>query len=86
MNSEKANLPSLKNIECRTLKIETNIINQKLPYVVTNNITELNVLIYTAAKLVYEKIGIFSNSTKKQSKPGWEIRQETQIKQSTKRS
>ena len=30
--------------------------------------------------LVYEKIGIPSKSTKKQSKPVWEIRLETQIK------
>ena len=32
------------------------------------------------AKLAYEKIRIPSKSTKKQSKPGWEIRLETQIK------
>ena len=42
-----------------------------------NNITELNELIYVGAKLVCEKIGIPSKSTKK---PGWEIRLETQIK------
>ena len=35
---------------------------------------------YAGAKLVSENIGIPSKSTKKQSKPGWEIRQETQIK------
>ena len=42
--------------------------------------TELNELIYAGAKLVCEKIGIPSKSTKKKSKPGWEIRLETQIK------
>ena len=42
--------------------------------------TELNELIYAEAKLVCEKIGIPSKSTKKKSKPGWEIRLETQIK------
>ena len=42
-------------------------------YVSTNNITELNELIYAWAKLVCEKIGILSKSTNKNSKPGWGI-------------
>ena len=58
MNSEKITLPSLRNIEGKTLKIETNKINQILPYIPTNNVTELNELIYAGAKLVCEKIGI----------------------------
>ena len=84
MNSEKTTLPSLTNIEWRTLKTETNKINQMLLYISTNNIAELNKLIYAGAKLVCEKIGVPSKSTKKQSKPGWEFRLETQIKKSTK--
>ena len=84
MKSEKITLPSLRDIEWRTLKIETNKINQTLPYITTNDITELNELIYAGAKLVCEKIGVPSKSTKKQSKPGWEIRLETQIKKTTK--
>ena len=83
MNSEKAILPSLRNIEWKTLKIETNKINHILP---TNNITELNELIYAGAKLDCENIGIPSKSTKKQSKPGWEIRLETQIKKQRKQA
>ena len=80
MNSEKTTLPSLRNIEWRTLKTETNRINQILLYISTNYITELNELIYAGAKLVCEKIGIPSKNTKKQSKLGWEVRLETQIK------
>ena len=80
MNSEKTILPSLRNIERKTLKIETNKINHILPYIRTNNITELNELIYAGAKLVCENIGIPSKSSKKQQKPGWEIRLESQIK------
>ena len=38
--------------------METNKINRVLPYVSTNNITELNELIYAGAKLVSKKIGI----------------------------
>ena len=80
MNSEKTNLPSLRNIEWRTLKIETNKINQILPDISTNSITELNELIYAGTKLICGKIRIPSKSTKKQSKPVWKIRLETQIK------
>ena len=80
MNSEKTILPSLRNIEWKTLKIETNKINHILPYIPTNNITELNELIYAGAKLVCENIRIPSKSTKKQQKPGWEIRLKSQIK------
>ena len=80
MNSEKTTLSSLGNIEWRTLKTETNKINQILPYISTDNITELNDLIYAGAKLVCGKIGVPSKSMKKQSKPGWEVRLETQIK------
>ena len=80
MNSEKTILPSLRNIEWKTLKIETNKIYHILPYIPTNNITELYELIYAGAKLVCENIGIPSKSTKKQQKPGWEFRLELQIK------
>ena len=80
MNSEKTSLPSLRNIEWKTLKIETNKINHILPYIPTNNITELNELIYAGAKLVCANIGISSKSPKKEQKPGWEIRLESQIK------
>ena len=80
MNSEKTILLSLRKIKWKTLKIETNKINHILPYILTNNINEINEPIYAGAKLVCEKIEIPSNSTKKQSKPGWEIRLETQIK------
>ena len=79
MSSEKTNLPSLRNIEWKTLKIETNKINHILPYIPTSNITELNELIYAGAKLVYEKFGIYWKGPKKQSKPGWKIRLGTQI-------
>ena len=67
MNREKTNLPSLRNKEWRTIKTETNKINQVLHYITTNNITELNELIYAGTKLLYGKIGISSKSTKKTS-------------------
>ena len=42
MNGEKTTIPSLRNIEWGTVKTETKKINQVLPYISTNNITELN--------------------------------------------
>ena len=73
MNSGKTTLTSLRNIEWGTLKRETNKMNKVLPYISRDNITELNELIYAGTKLVCEKIGIPLKSTKKKSKPGWEI-------------
>ena len=65
MNSEKTTLISLRNIEWRTVKTEATKINQVLPNILTNNITELNELIYAGAKLVCEKIRIPLKSMKK---------------------
>ena len=70
MKSDKTTLPSLRNIEWRTVKIDTNRINQILPYISTNNINELTDLSYAEAKLFWEKIQISSESTRKKSKPG----------------
>ena len=70
ISSEKTILPSLKNIEWKTLMIETDKINIILPYLPTNYITELNELIYAAAKLVCEKIGISSKKARKTVKTG----------------
>ena len=79
LNSENTTLPSLRNIEWWIVKAETNKVNQVLTYIPTNNITELNELIYAGAKLVCENIGIPSKNMKEKSKSGWEFRLETQI-------
>ena len=84
MNNENITLPSLRNIEWKIVRAKTNKVNQVLAYTSTNDITELNELIYIGAKLVCEKIGIPSKSLEEKSKPGGEFRLETQIKKSTK--
>ena len=68
MGSEKITLPSLRNIEWRTVKKVTNKINPVQPFISSNNMTELNELIYVGAKLVCEKIGIPSKSAKKKKR------------------
>ena len=80
MNRKKSALPSQIKIEWGMVKTETEKINQVLIYLLTNNITELNELIYARAKLVCEKIRIASKSTKKNSKCGWKIEVKKQIK------
>ena len=79
LNSEMNTLPSLRNIEWRIVKAETNKVNQVLTYISTNNKPELNELIYAGAKLVCEKIGVPSKNMKEKSKLGWEFRLETRI-------
>ena len=81
LNSETTTLPSLRNWRivkastCQHLKH-----NQVQTCISTNNITELNELIYEGARLVCEKTGIPSKITKEKSKPGLEFRLKTQIK------
>ena len=70
LNSEKTTLPSLRNIEWRIVKAETNKLNQVLTYIPTNSLTDLNELIYAGATLVCENIGIPSKNMKEKSKPG----------------
>ena len=50
MSIEKTTLPPLRKIEWKIVKTEMNKINQELPYISTNNITELNNLIYAGAR------------------------------------
>ena len=42
----------------------------------TNNITELNELIYAGAKLACDKTGVFQSNPNQNRKPEWEIRLE----------
>ena len=76
MSEKKTHLPSLGR---RTVKFETEKMNNLLTNILTNNITELNDLIYAGAKLV-RKIGVFLKTIDRKSKPGWELRLESQIK------
>ena len=69
MKSEKiTTLPFLSYQNRKTVKVETEKINELLTHISTNNIKELNELIYARAKLVCEKIGVllknFSNHSK----------------------
>ena len=57
MNELNIPLPSLRNIEWKTIKIETEKINQILIFIVTKNITELNEQIYEGENTLVRKLG-----------------------------
>ena len=55
MSEKKTTLPSLRNQYCKTVKSETDKVNDLLTNIPTNDITEINDLIYAGAKSVCEK-------------------------------
>ena len=58
MSEKKTRLPSLRKQDRKTVKTETEKINELLTHIATNNITELNELIYGGVKLVCENISV----------------------------
>ena len=64
IKSEKKNaMTSLRNQNWKAVKAETEKIKDLLTNIPTNNITELNDLIYAGAKLVCWKIGVPQKNT-----------------------
>ena len=71
-------LRSLKNSVKKEVMIETEKINNLLPNISTDNITELNELINAGSKLTRDKNGIplRMRISYRNTKRGWEIRLE----------
>ena len=59
---------------------KTEKLNDLLTNIPTNDFTELNDIIYAGAKLVSEKIEVPLKTTDRNTKPGLELRLESQIK------
>ena len=74
MTETKTELPSLRSQNRKKLKVETKKINKLLRNIPTDNITELNELIYTKAKLVCNKICVSRRNRNRNTKPAWELR------------
>ena len=55
MSENKATLPSLRNQDGNTIKAETAKMNKLFTHTSTDNITQLNALIYVGAKLICYK-------------------------------
>ena len=83
MTEKKTRLPSLKNLDKKKEKVETEKVNKLLPNIPRLNITELNEQIHAEAKLVYNKIGIAQGNQNKNTNPEWEIRLEGKIEKTS---
>ena len=83
MTEKKTTLPPLRNQDWKKVKVETEKIIKLLPNIPTDNVTELNELIYAGTKLVFDKIGVPLRNTDRNIKPGWGIRLEVQVKKIT---
>ena len=55
MSENTTKLPSLRNQEWKTIKAETEKINELFTHISTSNVTELNELIHARVKLVRDK-------------------------------
>ena len=81
MYEKKTTWSSLCNQDWRTVKSETEKVNDFLTNIPANDIIELNDLMYARTKLVCEKKnGDPLKTTDRKLKPGWELRLESQIK------
>ena len=69
MSEKKTTLSSLSNQDCKKVMAETEKINELLTYISTNNIMELNELLYGGVKLVCAQIGVSQKNTNRNSKP-----------------
>ena len=72
-------LPSLKNKNWKKVKELTEKVNKLLQYIPTDDITELNKLIYAGAKQVSIKIGTPLRNLNRNTKTGLKMRLEGQI-------
>ena len=70
-------LPSLRNQDWKIAKAES---EKKLTIISTNNITEINELIYAGTKSYRDKIDIPVKNTNRNLKTRWEIRLEKDIR------
>ena len=64
----------------KKFSLETEKVNEFWPNIPTGNITELNELIYAGAKLVCNEVSVPRRNQNRNTKPGWEIRLEEQVK------
>ena len=79
MYEKKTTLPLLRNVDWKTVLVETEKSKKSWTHISMKKISKSNELIYAGAKLVRKKIGDPLKDTNINSKPGWEIRLEMQI-------
>ena len=76
ITEEKSHGYSYETKTVKKMKLRTEKVNKLLKNIASNNITELNDLIYIGAKLVSDKIVIPPRNPKRNTKADCEIRRE----------
>ena len=66
--TEKSRTLSLRKQDWKKVKVKIKKVNKLLKNISTDNITELNKLIYAGAKLISDKIGNSLRNTKRNTK------------------
>ena len=79
-NAEKSRLPALRSVNKSVLKREVQKMNLLLAKIRSENITTTNDLIYAAAVVTTENVGIKIKKGSKQAEPMWKRRIENQIR------
>ena len=83
LSDKKESIPSLKKVNFKKLKEEIDLVNGVIENITTENITEVNHLMYAGANVVAERLGKMRKHSKKgeQKEPWWKRRIEKNIKQ-----
>ena len=80
MSEGKTALPSVRNQELNKVKTVIEKANKVLQHIPKDNITELNELIFAGTKVESNKIGLHLRNLNRNTKPGWEMNLEGEIK------
>ena len=80
ITEKKTTLPSLRNQNRKKVKVKTKKMNKLLTNIPMCNIMELNKLIYTGVKLVYDKISVPLRNPNRNTKLEWGIKLKKWVK------
>ena len=80
-SKERERLPSIKKISKNKILVEVQKVNEVLDKIKSNDITITNDLIYAAAVVVTERLGVKMSKRDAAKEPWWKRRLEDQIKQ-----
>ena len=80
-SKERERLPSIKKISKKKILVEVQKVNEVLDKIKSNDITMTNDLIYAAAVVVTERLGVKMSKRDAAKEPWWKRRLEDQIKQ-----
>ena len=74
MSDKEIHIAFSQKLRQEDSQVRNQKVNDLLTNILTNDITELNDLIYAGVKLISEKIGVLLKTTDRKLRPGWELR------------